>query len=66
MRKTWAILSDILHRKAINYLPDTMTVQSHDCSDRKVIAEQFNIFSPLLESGMNIRIHNKNITFVIT
>ena len=66
MKKTWAILSDILHRKAINSLPDTMTVQSHDCSDRKVIAEQFNIFSLLLESGMDIRIHKKNITFVIT
>ena len=32
------------HRKTINSLPDTMTVQGHDCSDRKVIAEQFNHF----------------------
>ena len=34
MKKTWAILSDILHRKAVNSLPDTMTVEGHDCGDR--------------------------------
>ena len=50
MKKTWAILSDILHRKTVNSLPDTMTVEGHDCGDRKVIAEKFNIFSPLLKS----------------
>ena len=44
MKKTWAILSDILNRKAINPLPDMMTIQGHNCSDKKVIAEQFNIF----------------------
>ena len=44
MKKIWAILSDILQKKAINSLPDTMTVQDHDCSDRKVIAEQFSHF----------------------
>ena len=44
MKKTWAILSDILNRKAINPLPDMMTIQGHECSDKKVIAEQFNIF----------------------
>ena len=27
MKKTWAILSDILNRKAINPLPDMMTIQ---------------------------------------
>ena len=42
LKNTCAILSDILHRKAINSLPDTITVQGHDCSDRKVIAEEFN------------------------
>ena len=44
MKKTWAILSDILNREAINPLPDMMTIQGHECSDKKVIAEQFNIF----------------------
>ena len=44
MKKTWAILSDILHRKAVNFLPDTMTVEGHDCGDRKAIAEEFNNF----------------------
>ena len=44
MKKTWAILSDILYRKAVNSLPDTMTVGGHDCGDRKAIAEEFNNF----------------------
>ena len=44
MKKTWAILSDILHREAVNSLPDTMTVEGHDCGDRKAIAEEFNNF----------------------
>ena len=44
LKETWAILSDILHRKATNSLPDTMTVQGHDCSGRKVIAVEFNNF----------------------
>ena len=43
-----------------------MTIQGHYCSDRKVIAEEFNNFSPLMESGMEIQIHKKNVTFVIT
>ena len=44
MKKTWAILSDILNRKAINGLPDMLTIRGHECNDKKVIAEQFNIF----------------------
>ena len=66
MKKTWAILSDILHRKAVNSLPDTMTVEGHDCGDRKAIAEEFNNFSPLLESGMDILIQKEIVTFVTT
>ena len=56
MKKTWAILSDILNRKAINPLPDMMTIQGHECSDKKVIAEQFNIFLPQWECRMCIEI----------
>ena len=29
MKETWAILSDILNKKAINPLPDMMTIQGH-------------------------------------
>ena len=32
IKKSWAILSDILNRKAINPLPDMMTIQGHDCT----------------------------------
>ena len=42
--KKWAILSDILNRKLINPSADMMTIQGHECSGKKVIAEQFNIF----------------------
>ena len=58
MKKTWAILSDILNRKAINPLPDMMTIQGHECSDKKVIAEQFNIFFATM--GMQ-NVHRDNV-----
>ena len=58
MKKTWAILSDILNRKAINPLPDMMTIQGHECSDKKVIAEQFNIFFTTM--GMQ-NVHRDNV-----
>ena len=58
MKKAWTILSDILHRKAINYLPNTMTVQGSS-SDRKLLQNSLIIFSSLLDSGMDILIHRK-------
>ena len=58
MIKTWAILSDILNRKAINPLPDMMTIQGHECSDKKVIADQFNIFFATM--GMQ-NVHRDNV-----
>ena len=58
MKKTWAILSDILNRKAINPLPDMMTIQGHECSDKKVIADQFNIFFATM--GMQ-NVHRDNV-----
>ena len=66
MKETWSILSNVLHRKAVNSLPDTMTVEGHDCGDRKVIIEAFNNFSPLLEIEMDILIQKEIATFVTT
>ena len=43
-RKNLGHLIDILQRKSVNSLPDTMIVKGHDCGDRKVIAEELNIF----------------------
>ena len=44
MEKTWAILSDILHRKAVTSLPDTMTVEGHDCGDRRLLQKSLIFF----------------------
>ena len=62
MKKTWAILSDILNRKAINRLQDMLTIHSHECNDKKVIAEQFNIFfaSMRMQNTHRDNAHDRN------
>ena len=62
MKKNWAILSDILNRKAINPLPDIMTIQGHECSDKKVFAEQFNIFFATM--GMQ-NVHRETVIGIV-
>ena len=44
MKKTWAVLSEILNRKNRNSVPDNMTVNGAECSDKQAIAEHFNSF----------------------
>ena len=44
MKKTWGIISESLNRSVPNYIPDTMTINGEDCSDRQVIADSFNDF----------------------
>ena len=60
MKKTWAILSDILNKNAKKSLPDTMTINGQDCKDKQIIAEQFNsFFATIGELNVrNIRKHN--------
>ena len=60
MKKTWAILSDILNKNAKKSLPDTMTINGQDCKDKQIIAEQFNsYFATIGELNVrNIRKHN--------
>ena len=60
MKKTWAILSDILNKHAKKSLPDTMTINGQDCKDKQIIAEQFNsFFATIGELNVrNIRKHN--------
>ena len=41
MKKTWSIISETLHRKVKNPIPDTMTI-GQDCSDKEIMAESFN------------------------
>ena len=49
MKKTWGIILETLNKSVPNSIPDTMTINDEDCSDRQVIADNFNIFSPQLE-----------------
>ena len=60
MKKTWGIISETLNRSVPNSIPDTMTINGEDCSDRQVIAVNFNdFFSTIGESNQkNIRKHN--------
>ena len=51
-----------LNRSVPNSIPDTMTTNGQDCSDRQVIADSFNgFFSTIGESKeKNIRKHNES------
>ena len=44
MKKTWAVLSDILNRDIRNSVPDHMIINGLECSDKQAIAEHFNSF----------------------
>ena len=67
MKKTLGIISETLNKSVPNSIPDTMTINSEDCSDRQVIADNFNdFFSTIGESNeKNTRKHNRIILTVI-
>ena len=44
MKKTWAVLSEILNRDSRNSVPDNMIINGVECSDKQAIAEHFNSF----------------------
>ena len=44
MKKTWDVLSEILNRSNRNSVPDNITVNNDECSDKQAIAEHFNSF----------------------
>ena len=51
IKKTWAVISEILNKNVRNPIPDNMVINGvHDCSDKQVIANNFNNFLPRLES----------------
>ena len=57
MKKTWAVLSEIPNRNNRNSVPDNMTVNVAECSNKQATAEQFNsLFASV--GGLN----SKNIT----
>ena len=47
--------SETLNRSVPNSIPDTMTIKGENCSDRQVIADNFNdFFSTIGESNEKI------------
>ena len=44
MKKTWAVISDILNRDIRNSVSDNMIINGLECSDKQAIAEHFNSF----------------------
>ena len=50
MKKTWAVLSDILNRDTRNSVPDNMIINGLECSDKQAIGEHFNSFLLQLEN----------------
>ena len=59
MKKTWNIISEPLNRKVKNPIPETMTINGQDCSDKGTIAESFNTFFASIgkQNELNIRTH---------
>ena len=56
MKKTWAVLSEILNRNSRNSVPDNMIINGVECSDKQAIVEHsflsiihFNSFLRQLE-----------------
>ena len=44
MKKTWGVISETLNGKVRNSVPETMTINGQDCSNREIIVENFNSF----------------------
>ena len=59
MKKTWGVISETLNRKVKNSVPETMTSNGQDCSNREIIVEHFNtLFATIGEKNKhNIHTH---------
>ena len=44
MKKTWGVIFETLNRKVKNSVPETMTINGQDCSNKEIIVEEFNAF----------------------
>ena len=44
MKKTWAVLSEILNRNSRNTVPDNVIINGVECSDKQAIVKHFNSF----------------------
>ena len=53
MKKTWGVISETLNRKVKKSVPETMTINGQDCSNKEIIVEEFNNFLLPLEKRLN-------------
>ena len=44
MKKTWGVISETLNGKVKNSVPETLTINGQDCSNKGIIVEEFNTF----------------------
>ena len=56
MKKNWHIFSETLNRKVKNLIPETMTINCQDCSDKETIAESFNNFLASIEKQIELNV----------
>ena len=57
MKKTWGFISETLNRKVKNSVPETMTINGQDCSNREIIVENFNTFFATIGEKNEHNIH---------
>ena len=42
MKKIWGVISETLNRKIKNSVPETMTINGQDCSNKETIVENIH------------------------
>ena len=64
LKKTWAIISETLHRNKRFLIPQIMLINNVGCSDKQTIVDEFNkLFTPSLEANLNeVHHHGQNYT----
>ena len=52
-KKIWGVISEILNRKVKHSVPETMTINSQDCSNKEIIVEECNTFFATIGEKIN-------------
>ena len=66
MKKTWGVISETLYRNVKKSVPETMTINGQDCSNKDIIVKNFNAFFLALEKRTNTTFtHMKGHTLAI-
>ena len=64
LKKTWAIISETLHKNKRSLIPEIMLINNVDFSDKQTIVDEFNkLFTSSLEANLNVvHHHSQNYT----